>query len=187
MPGARKILTLTGMGTLPGVIMLLSSSLLSGAHAASDTATLNITGRVLANSCTIDASSAVQSIRLPDIGDRDLSGKGRTGGEKAIDIVLKNCGEATRSVIVTASGGADTDDATAFRNTTAAGAAGVGLYFYQTDGRTPFSPDGAIKETSILRPSEDNVLTYKAAYVSTRGEVKAGGFSTVVNLRFDYQ
>jgi len=175
------------MASLPGVIMLLSSSLISGVNADGNTATLNITGRVLANSCTVDTSSAVQNIRLPDIGDRDLSGKGRTGGEKTIDITLKNCGEATSSVIVTASGGTDADDLSAFANTAAGGAAGVGLYFYQTDGKTLFRPDGSIKETSVLQPAVDNTLTYKAAYVSTQETVKAGSFSSVVNLRFDYQ
>lgn len=178
MQSLKKITCLSAV-----IVMLISSQI----SKASNTAAITITGRVLANSCTVDTASAVQNVSLPDIGDRSLTAKGQTGGEKTIIVNLRNCGVSTGSVIVTASGGTDANDPAAFANTAAGGATGVGLYFYQTDGKTLFSPDGSVNETSSLEPSVDNVLRFKAAYVSTLANVGAGGFSTVVNLRFDYQ
>lgn len=170
-----------------GVIAALVCGLSANTYAASDSATITITGRVLANTCTIDSTSASQNIVLSDIADRDIKGAGKTGGEKNIRIVLKDCGAAASNVVVTTSGTADTDDTTAFANTAADGAKGVGLYFYQTDGAKKFKPDGSVEETSALRPSEDNPLTYKASYVGTKDTVRAGDFSTVVNMMFKYQ
>lgn len=170
-----------------GVIAALVCGLSANTYAASDSAIITITGKVLANTCTIDEASAKQSITLSDIADRDIKGVGKTGGEKNISIVLKDCGAAASNVVVTASGTPDDDDTTAFANTATDGAEGVGLYFYQTDGSTKFKPDGSAEETSALTPSADNTLTYKAAYVGTKDTVKAGDFSTVVNMKFDYQ
>lgn len=170
-----------------GVIAAMVCGLSANTYAASDSATITITGRVLANTCTIDSASATQSIVLSDIADRDIKGIGKTGGEKNISIVLKDCGAAASNVVVTASGATDGDDSSAFSNSATDGAEGVGLYFYQTDGATKFKPDGSVQETSALTPSADNTLTYKASYVGTKGTVTAGDFSTVVNMKFEYQ
>ncbi|MFP2423372.1 fimbrial protein [Pseudescherichia vulneris] len=170
-----------------GVIAALVCGLSANTYAASDSATITISGRVLANTCTIDSATATQKIDLPNISDRDIKGVGKTGGEKEISIVLKDCGAAASSVVVTASGTAVTDYSTAFANTASDGAKGVGLFFYQTDGVKKFKPDGSVQETSPLRSSEDNTLTYKAAYVGTEDTVTAGYFSTVVNMKFEYR
>lgn len=169
-------------------LMLLLTA--GAAQAASDTAVVTITGRVLANTCTIDSGSATQTVTLPDIADRDIRGKGTTGGATDVVIVLKNCGASASGVVVSASGNPDTDDTTAFTNAVAqddGGATGVGVYFFQTDGTTKFLPGGTVTQTSTLTPSVDNTLTYKASYVGTSDAVTAGTFSTVVNMTFDYQ
>jgi len=160
------------------------------AHAVSDTATLTITGTVLANTCTLDSGSVKQSIKLDDIADRDIKGRGVTGGTKNIAITLTNCGSAATRVLVTASGTPDDDNSAAFANTLSKasnGATGVALYFFQTDGTTKFDPAGAVTQISTLKPLVDNILTYSASYVSTKDVVTAGAFSTVVNMTFDYQ
>ncbi|MFP7609909.1 fimbrial protein [Serratia quinivorans] len=172
------------------VAAVLFCGVSGGTFAASDTATITITGRVLANTCTIDSGSAKQNVTLSDIADRDIKGAGKTGGEKQISIVLKECGPVANYVTVTASGNPDGADTTAFANSIAqedAGATGVALYFYQTDGSTKFKPDGSVTEKSTLTPSQDNTLAYKVAYVGTKDVVTAGSFSTVVNMKFEYQ
>ncbi|SFT38273.1 major type 1 subunit fimbrin (pilin) [Kosakonia arachidis] len=159
------------------------------ALAASDSSSITFNGKVLANTCTLSSGSKEQVITLSDIADRDIKGKGTTGGETEVNMVLRDCGAAATAVMVTAWGEADNDDTSAFRNAKAEGegATGVGLYFYQTDGRTKFKPDGLIKERSTLTPSANNTLIYKAAYVGTKDAVVAGEFSTVVNMSFEYQ
>ncbi len=167
----------------------VTALLLSAAVQASDTAVIQITGRVVANTCTLDSSTANQIITLDDVSDRDIRGKGKTSGDKEVTIILKDCGAAASGVTVTASGVADADDITAFRNAITdgnGGATGVGLYFYQADSTAKFTPDGAVKQTKSLIPDSDNVLIYKASYAGTRDSVTAGAFSTVINMKFDY-
>ncbi|WP_286932911.1 fimbrial protein [Leclercia sp. UBA5958] len=155
-------------------------------YAAADTATITITGKVLANTCTIDSGSANQSITLPDITARELRGKGTTAGEKLVRITLTDC-ETVNRVVVKAFGQEDVDDPVAFKNALADGSRGVGIYFYQTDGITKFRPDGSIQQTSALLPLPVNVLDYKVSYVATKETVEAGGFRSVVSMTFDYQ
>lgn len=174
------------IGKYGSAVLLVCSGL---AQAASDGTALIINGKVLANTCTLSSGSKEQVITLSDIADRDIRGKGTTGGEKEVNMVLRDCGAAATAVVVTAWGEADSDDTSAFRNakTEATGATGVGLYFYQTDGKTKFNPDGLGTERSTLTPSANNTLIYKAAYVGTSDAVVAGEFSTVVNMSFEYQ
>ena len=79
-------------------------------HAASDSAVITLSGRVLANTCTIVSGSKMQTIQLADIADRDINGKGTTAGEKTIEMVPEECGTAASVVKVSASGSANADD-----------------------------------------------------------------------------
>lgn len=178
------------MQRLTRAATLMALMAAGAAQAASDTATITITGKVLANTCTIDSGSATQTIPLDDISDRDIRGKGTTGGPKDVVIKLTNCGAGASDVEVSASGTPDDDDTSAFANVKTqadGGATGVGVYFFQTDGTTKFVPAGTAKQISPLTPSVDNSLTYKAAFVGTKDTVTAGEFSTVVNMTFDYK
>jgi len=177
------------MKRLTMVTTLMFMTVTGVAQAATDKATITITGKVLANTCTIDSSSATQSIPLDDISDRDIRGKGTIGGKKDVVIKLTNCGAGASRVVVSASGTPDADDASAFTNVKTqadGGATGVGVYFFQTDGTTKFVPAGTVTQISTLKPSVDNTLTYKAAFVGTKDAVTAGDFSTVVNMNFNY-
>lgn len=145
------------IGKYCSAVLLVCSGL---AQAASDGTSIIVNGKVLANTCTLSSGSKEQVITLSDIADRDIKGKGTTGGEKEVNMVLRDCGAA---------------------------ATGVGLYFYQTDGKTKFTPDGLIRERSTLTPSANNTLIYKAAYAGTGDTVVAGEFSAVVNMSFEYQ
>ena len=178
------------MKTTATALTLLLLGTTAVAHAASDSAVITITGHVLANTCTIASGSKTQTITLDGVADRDIKGKGTTAGEKTIEIVLEDCGSTASKVKVSASGSADADDKTSFANAIEAksnGSIGVGLYFYQAKGAKKFNPDGSETEISTLKPSENNTLAYKAAYVATKDTVTAGEFSTVVNMKFEYQ
>lgn len=159
----------------------------SGTMAASDNTSITVSGKVVSNTCVIDDSKSDLSVRLDTISDRDIQKKGDTMGKRDVKIVLKDCGKDTKQVNVTVSGDPDADNTDAFRNASTTDAAtGVGLYFYKTDGATLFKPAGST-EKSTLTPSTENTLTYKAAYVATKANPSAGGFTSVVNLKLDYQ
>ena len=74
----------------------------------------------------------------------------------------------------------------AFKNT--GKATGVGLYFYETDGRTLFSPAGDITEKKTLTPDKSGIasMTFKAGYVSVTDAPAAGDFKSQVTLSINY-
>ena len=160
---------------------------ITGALAAVDTAAITLAGRVLASTCTIDSSSAVQTVELPDISVRDLTGfHGRT----EIPFILKDCGADVTAVKVTASGTADEVDSGAFANGISGdegGATGVAISLRMLDGSYPFHPSGHQSQAIKLTPLSDNRFSFSALYMATTSSVTPGKVSTVVNFTFDYQ
>lgn len=181
------IRTSTGKKTGAALFAALLAGAISVNAGAADTAVIVITGTVVSNTCTLSDSSRHQTKVLPPIADRDIRGRGTTGASVSFDIDLEDCGPGTTGVRVTASGTPDGSETDAFGNTLADGAKGVALYVYRTNGTDRFKPDGSVSEVSPLTPSTSNRLTYRAAYVGTGEAVTAGRFSTVVNMKFEYQ
>ncbi|ANS44766.1 fimbrial protein [Serratia inhibens] len=171
--------------------LLATLSLLPGVGvAATDSASITVTGKVLANTCTLDKAASTLSPILPDISDRDIKGVGTVGGEKDIDIVLKDCGAAVKEVLITVTGTKDGgSDDFAFKNTSQSDpSSGVGLYFYQTQsGTDKFKPDGSTPKTYAINPSEDNTLKMRASYVGLGDTVTAGNFQSTVTMTIDYK
>ncbi|MFP1726074.1 fimbrial protein [Lonsdalea quercina] len=187
--GSKVKLKTHAITTVFAAMLLLINNLFSYVYAADDTATITITGTVKANTCAIDDNSKNQTVPLPDISDRDIQ-KSKMAGERSFNIILTGCGAAASAVKVTASGTADENDGMAFANNVSSsegGATGVGVYVYETDNATQFKPDGSTTETSTLTPSQDNTLTYKVAYVGTQNTATAGKFSSIMNMKFEYQ
>lgn len=180
------------MKRLTMVTTLMFMVITGTAQAASDTATITITGKVLANTCSIDSSSATQTITLPTISDRDITGIGAIDSAKtAVPIILRNCGATATSVVVNTSGKAHGVTPELFDNiiasNTAGRAGGFGIYFYHTNGSDLFFPNGSSRETIRLTPSVDNILTFYATYGVATASVTPGNISAVVNMTFDYQ
>jgi major type 1 subunit fimbrin (pilin) len=151
---------------------------------------VTISGRVIANTCTLDTSASDLQPVLPNIADKDIKGIGTTGGEKEVKIVLKECGAAASKVTVKASGIPEGgSDGNVFKNTSQTGAAsGVGIYFYQnTTGSEKFDPQGNVIQDYVLKPGQDNMLKFRASYVGTQDLITAGKVETVVNLTMTYQ
>jgi major type 1 subunit fimbrin (pilin) len=193
-----KILDKTMCCKMPAVWLIATAALLVSqapcVKAASDPVGINVTGKILDNTCTVDTVNSDLNPVMDPVSARDLKGKNTTLAKRDIKLVLKECGkDITNGVIVTAWGESDPSDANgyAFMNaSTGTGAAqGVGLQFYkQADKETPFKVNGDIKEKiTSLKEGDDNTLTFAAAYVATSDEPSAGDFSTTVNLTLEYQ
>lgn len=74
------------------------------AQAASDSTFITFNGTVLANTCTLSTGSRDQIMVLGSIADRDIKGKGTTGGEKEVNMVLRDCGASATAVVVSVQG-----------------------------------------------------------------------------------
>jgi len=156
----------------------------SGMVQAADTATITITGRVLANTCTLDNKTL--SVELPTISTVDFGGAaGKEAGEVVVPVSFSNCGEDVKSISVKISGTPDPDDSGSrvFKNSGTSD--GVGVVLYDTDG-IRFKPDGTSNAVAIKPNGGTASKEYKAKYRSTKSEVKGGTVSTVITATFTY-
>ncbi|QEW32582.1 fimbrial protein [Erwinia billingiae] len=173
--------TLATAATLCSMFLLCANAV-----AASDTAKINIGGKILANTCTIEKNS--YDVTLNSISDRDIKGAGKVSdAAKEVPVRLTGCGADVTTVVVTASGSGSNNYFANSVDATAGGATGVGIIFYQTDKTTPFNSNGSVKEISDLNASGDTTLIYTAKYIATADNVTAGDVRTAVSLQFDYQ
>lgn len=171
-----------------GRFICIALSVISlNAFSSTDRAEITVSGTVRANTCTLDNNSP--TVILPTVSARDFGGnKGNVLAKRPVSILLKDCGEMARQVRVTTHGESDSNNISAFSNqaTRSGGAAGVGLYFYTTDGEHLLLPDGSAYEDIAIHASADNSLTFYAGYVSTKDVVTAGSFQSVVYVEFNY-
>ncbi|MEN4978204.1 fimbrial protein [Erwinia billingiae] len=160
----------------------------ASAYAATDQATITVSGTVKSNTCTIEKTTF--SPTLPPVSDRDIKGVGKISSVSSkIPVILKNCGAGVSTVKVTASGDQGPGKGDYFANSVAVangGANGVGIIFYKTDG-APFNSTGSITENSKLTASADTTLNYEAKYIGTSDTVSAGTVKTAITMKFEYQ
>ena len=171
--------------TATGVLLL---GLCGNALAASDSADIKITGKVVANTCTLDTAGSDMAPDMGTVAARDLKGLGTTLALRDIKIHLTGCGaDITRGIDFVASGTADTGDSGGFAFKNSSASNGVGLRFYKTDKKTPFKANGSVTETITTLRAGENTVTFAAAFVATSAAATAGAFATTVNLKLNYK
>lgn len=152
---------------------------------ADDSSGLSLEGTVKDYTCTFVGTS----VKLDTVMRREFAGKGSVLGVKSLNIGLKSCGAEVGKLKITVHGEVTTEDEYAFRNksTGTGSASGVGLYFYQSDGSSRFRPDGTIiQNVTMLIPSADIILQFRAGYVALLENPVAGSFGAVVNIHLEY-
>ena len=87
-------------------ILLLSLSGLSCSALAHD-GTVNITGTIQGNTCTVTTDTANQQVTLGDIAAKQFTAAGSASQPIAFTIGLENCGSAASAVSLTFTGGYD--------------------------------------------------------------------------------
>jgi major type 1 subunit fimbrin (pilin) len=173
--------TLTAAATFSAMLLLCGNAV-----AASDSAEINVSGKILANTCTI--GSASYDVELPAVADRDIKGAGTVSAVSVeVPVLLTGCGADVSTVKVTASGTGSGNYFTNSVNATAGGATGVGIAFYQTDRKSEFKASGEVSETSDLNASGETTLTYLAKYIGIAERVTAGDVKAAVSMKFEYQ
>ena len=156
----------------------------SGMVKAADTATITITGRVLANTCSLDNKTF--SVELPTISTVDFGGvAGKEASEVVVPVSFSNCGEDVKSIAVNISGTPDPDDIPGRVFKSSGTADGVGVVLYDSNG-VKFNPNGSSNAVEIKPNGSTASKEYKAKYRSTKSEVKGGTVSTVITATFTY-
>ncbi|WP_373327443.1 fimbrial protein [Cronobacter turicensis] len=145
---------------------------------------INIHGKVTANPCTVDADTVDKQIDLGTFYRSQLTTAGQGSDWNDFSLLLTQCPVSTTSATVTFSGTADTDDATAFKNS--GDAANVALRLSSADHATTYSNGGSMKVT-IDASTKKATFPPSARIFTPKGGAGAGSFNSVLNVDFTYE
>lgn len=161
-------------------LLLCLPGIVPSAQADNPTTVIPLSGRVVPSTCTFN--NANQTITLDKIR---LANFGNSTTIKAVKIVTVGitCASGISAVKIIPNGQADAKDPTAFKNTGNAG--NVGLRFSDSGG-VALPPDGS-RGVSVTPKNGSGSYNFQAGYVATsKGNVSAGSFTSMVTLSFDY-
>lgn len=169
------------------VLLVILSVLKSNVVMAfGNSANIEITGEIVSNTCTVDKTTVPVDLGRVSVNDFNNT-NGSTAGLTAFTVTLKDCGEDTTSVLVSASGTNDDDDNEAFKLNNTDGAQGVAVLIKDENQRVLIPNDASsTSEYSILPQKGENDLQFFAEYVKT-GAIKTGAANTSATLNIDYK
>ncbi|MBL5945896.1 type 1 fimbrial protein [Enterobacter asburiae] len=159
--------------TLLAVMMAGSvMAMVNAAHAADGT--VKFVGNIIDQACTVDTSSANQTVQLGDVAASSFGNASgvQSSGQK-FNIVLTACPAGT--VAVGFAGTADPADSTLLRLDAGQTATGVGVRINNNDGTQVLMNDTASPaRVTVPAGGGDVTLSYVGQYQSTSASVTAG-------------
>ena len=167
-------------------ILLLSLSGLSCSALAHD-GTVNITGTIQGNTCTVTTDTATQQVTLGAIAAKQFTAAGSASQPIAFTIGLENCGSAASAVSLPFTGGADTTNSALLALTSQAGsAAGVGVAILDSQ-RTLVPLNSASRQYTLDPQQTSQNLTFYGEMVATSSPVTAGSVDATTTFSLTYQ
>lgn len=151
--------------------ILAGSAFASVANAASGT--INFTGNVTADACTVSSASQNQTVDLGTVSVKDFPAAGATTGDGRITVVLTNCPASALTAAVSFGGPADATNPNILALASTATAKNVGIALFESDNVTDL-PLATKSKTHTLSTTADTTLTYFAKYKSTAATVTPG-------------
>ncbi|MBJ9260673.1 type 1 fimbrial protein [Citrobacter amalonaticus] len=151
-----------------------------------ETSTINFTGNVVEDTCSLSGASKNQTVDLGDVSVNSFSGAGTTTVSKPFSITLDGCSTGTYSnASITFNGETETSSATTLV-TDNIGTTNVGIQILQND--TPLSLDGsAASDAQTLADGDGNEMKFAARYVAVNADVAAGTANGTANFTVNYQ
>jgi major type 1 subunit fimbrin (pilin) len=169
------------------IAMLLAALLVASqaAPAFAADAMLNFSGTILPPSCTVDSSSANQTITLDTTPVQNFAAVGSTASPAAISLSLINC-TAGANVTITVSGTMDTV-ASVLKNTGTATQVGVQILKATSVGATTGTPITLNSAVNIGVVGSTNSMTVPlVAQYYRLGALTAGTVATTATVNFTY-
>lgn len=167
-------------------ILLLALSGLSCSALAHD-GTVNITGTIQGNTCTVTTDTANQQVTLGDIAAKQFNAAGSASQPVAFTIGLVNCGSAASAVSLTFTGDADTTNGSLLALTSQAGsAAGVGVAILDSQ-RTLVPLNSASRQYTLDPQQTTQNLTFYGEMMATSSPVTAGSVDATTTFSLTYQ
>ncbi|RXV68731.1 type 1 fimbrial protein [Burkholderia stabilis] len=164
------------------------------AHAADGT--INFTGELMAQTCTIDVNGtvtpAVATVTLPTVSTGKLTASGETTGQTGFVVGLKNCSGPATAASAFFENGPTVDLASGNLNTTAGAGAATNVQLQLVDASNGSTikagnTDQNTNTTRIALDASGNAnLPYAVQYYAT-GATTAGSVNSSVTYSINYQ
>ncbi|NIF20388.1 fimbrial protein [Pantoea sp. Acro-835] len=168
--------------TLIAMAILGSTAFISSVQAADGT--INFTGNITEDACTITASTVKQTIALGTISNKAFSATGSSSPTR-FGITLSACPASMTTAKVKFGGNGDKDEPKLLAITTGQDAAtGVAIGFYEESGK--FLPINAESASKALSDSADTTFNFVTKYVATTKTMTAGEANAVANFTIVY-
>lgn len=157
--------------------------------------TIKFTGKILDSACTIDTSTATQTVNLGKVLKSAFTGVGQVAAATRFNIVLNNCPSTLASATVKFDGTADANDSNILALNSDQTAQGVGVALYEEDGVTPIplatqSKSLTLDSSTTGSPAvaaNSNTMTFVAKYKATQQTVVAGTANATSDFTISYQ
>ncbi|WBM72471.1 type 1 fimbrial protein [Buttiauxella sp. WJP83] len=161
---------------------------MGGEVMAADIVNINITGRVLAAPCVVDAGSVSQNVDFGQLIATDLRAAGSSSEWKPFKVTLVNCPVSTVAAIATFTGTPFATDATLYSNATSpTDASNVAIQVVDDSNRSIVKGNGTSMTTSINPASHQAVFALAGRVISPNGNAGSGRINSVVMMTFTYQ
>jgi major type 1 subunit fimbrin (pilin) len=158
--------------------------MLAGSAFAAD-ATLNFSGTILQPSCTVDSSTANQTVTLDSTPIANFGSVGSTAAAKGVNLNLINCSAGT-IVTMTVAGTMDTV-ASVLKNTGTATQVGVQILRASSVGSTTGTPIALNSAISLGTVGSSGAMTVPFVLQYYRlGALTAGTVAATATVNFTY-
>lgn len=152
--------------------------------------TINLTGSIVNTPCTIEVSSASQTVNLGQYRADAFSGNGAVSAPVSFDINLLDCAAETyQSVSVTFTGATIDGNSKALQLVTEQAsdttASGVGIQI--TQDNVPLVVDGSSESKKLNFSEGQNRMRFAAQYVALSETVTPGAANAVADFTLNYQ
>lgn len=151
--------------------------------------TINFTGTILDSACTVNTTSASQTVNLGNVQRTAFKAAGDVAAPTRFDIVLENCPSTVSSASVKFDGQAHDNNRNILALSSGQSAEGVGVALFEADGVTaiPLSTQSAQMTLDTNGETNRNVMTFVAKYQATEAAVVAGTANSTSDFTIIYQ
>lgn len=165
------------------------TAILLGSNAFAADSTINITGNVRDNTCTVAPGSQEQEIDLLDNGLKQLSAPGEVTPMIAFNIELAPCGPAVTAVKVGFVGIGDASNPALLALDTGSGnASGAGIQFLDGDKQAVvLNADSNTLTWTPLVGGKSNTLHFYARLMASKRPVVAGHVRATATFTLEFQ
>lgn len=167
------------------ILAIIAGSAFSSVTANAASGTINFTGNVTADACTVDSASQSQTVALGTIGATDFASAGATSGNGKITVVLSSCPAATTKASVSFGGPINSANPDLLALSSSSTATNLGIALYEADGTTKI-PMGSPSKSQNLTAGGTTNLVYQAKYMSTAATVTAGSANAAADFTVLY-